>query len=110
MSIILIPPPPRISLVDANGNITRPWSNWLLNDVFKRLGGDVALSNDELEALTVATALAPAAMQQIDRQDPAPAPLPFIAPQDPHGRLEAVEAEVTRLRQLIEGLQQGNDL
>lgn len=44
---VLVPPPPRISLVDERGNITRPWSIYL-QDVFGRLGGTVAPSNDEL--------------------------------------------------------------
>lgn len=108
MSITLIPPPPRVSLVDARGNITRPWSNWLLNDVFSRLGGSVALSNDELEVLAITSALAPAATPNIATDDPAPVAMQFTPTQDPHARVEGLEAEVTRLRQLIEGLQQGN--
>lgn len=49
MSVILVPPPPRVSFVDERGNITRPWLMYL-QDLFSRVGGSVAPSTDELEA------------------------------------------------------------
>lgn len=49
MTTVLVPPPPRISLVDERGNITRPWSLYL-QDVFSRIGGNVSLSPAELQA------------------------------------------------------------
>jgi hypothetical protein len=49
MNAVLVPPAPRVNLVDGKGNITRPWSLYL-DTVFARLGGTVAPSNTELEA------------------------------------------------------------
>jgi len=46
---VLVPPPPRIRLVDERGNITRPWSLYF-QDLYNRVGGSVALSPSELQA------------------------------------------------------------
>lgn len=45
--MILVPPPPRIPIADASGNITRPWSLYF-QDVFSRIGGTTGPSNAEL--------------------------------------------------------------
>lgn len=49
MSVVLVPPPPRVSLVDERGNITRPWLLYF-QDVFTRIGGAVAPSPQEMQA------------------------------------------------------------
>lgn len=107
MSVVLVPTPPRINLVDDRGKITRPWSMYF-DDVFTRLGGSVAPSIDEIA-------------DELDGIDQAPTPQPFApgngdllppvvmlpAATNDNGRLEALEAEVAVLRQMITGLQQG---
>lgn len=106
MSVTLVPPPPRISLVDERGNITRPWSLYF-QDVFGRLGGAVAPSNDEL-ATMIDDQFAPAPFPPAPPTDDlAPTALVMQAADAPSGRLEALEAAVFALRQQVEALTQG---
>lgn len=54
MSITLPPVPYKSSLVDKTGFLTPAWSGWF-RDVFQRIGGTVAPSNNEIAELQATT-------------------------------------------------------
>lgn len=54
MSTTLLPLAPRISLVDQNGNMTRPWSLYF-QDVFLRIGGSIAPTPGEIVTMVLAS-------------------------------------------------------
>lgn len=107
MSVTLVPPPPRINLVDERGNITRPWQLYF-EDLFTRAGRTLAPSNDELAQLIEGDSLAPAALPAAPLADDLTPPVLVVRADDaPSGRLEALEAAVFTLRQQVEALTQG---
>ena len=96
-------------------------------DLFQRVGGTSALSNTDLAALTEINAfapmpafdassqfedviLAPPFIQSPERDVVAPNYEPALQPDDSNGRLQALEAEVTRLARTIHDLQIGYQL
>lgn len=102
MSLVKIPPAPRISLVDENRNITRPWSE-LIDAIIKRIGGvGSEPTNAELADLiegigqssTVIDVSADSRMYAIEaefRQLP-PQQQVSIPDRDDSGRISALEA------------------
>lgn len=133
MTTSFIPPPPRVNLVDGKGKITRPWSDWLLNEVVRRIGGTTALTNLELAELLEDHAQAPFTLAEDLREqnlipptigfqgadDLRPTPIVFpccddLSPHsidvlnvdDPNGRIQAIEAQMALMAQQINDLQQ----
>lgn len=99
-------PPPRVNLVDSRGKITRPWSDWI-DALVRQLGGGVAPTIPELEALLIGQAQSPFPAQTVGDQDISPPSVLLPADESPDGRLQALEARVAELQQQILGLQQG---
>lgn len=127
MTTTFIPPPPRVPLVDVNRLITRPWSDWLLNELVARVGGGTAMTNLELEALLNGASQSPFPAVDVQEQDIPPPVLqasdlqqhagggdpPFVPPlpaEDPSGLIQALQSELAALRQRVEGLEQGFQL
>ena len=116
--------PVRVPLVDpATGVITREWYRFF-EQVFIRVGGNSAQSNDELtvdlhddagieelkaDAYRIRDELnlTPQPLPQTDYQDQAPPGAFFTPIEDPNGRIEALQAQLNALAIEIDALKQG---
>ncbi len=121
---IISPQPFRVPLVDPQtGLITPPWVRYFLQ-LLERVGGPDGQTNQELVAdmhddagleelkheyskAIDGLALYPRQEPAIPYQDLTPAVVHIHQAQDPHARIEYLEAQVAELARAIEGLQQG---
>jgi hypothetical protein len=105
---VLLPVAPRISLVDKDGRITRPWQLYF-DAVFARIGGSMAPDVPDLEIgnLPMLDESIGARLSIVESyQSHAPQVQHFVFEASQDAQLSALQAEVAALRGLVEGLLQ----